>query len=242
MMFLVKGRDGLNLYELAFTCYIYNFFTSFNQTYTELQKNTGGNVDLIQEAHRKDLIVWLNKWGCRQFALDYHKEASEELLAWCGEGHVENLPLGKNLWDINDQEMSQVGCIFDSLVCKVASRPVKGDKEIIKTFGPTGASKILFALRPNLAVPWDSYIRNGLGYSGNGNSYVEYLKRLIEEIEVLEKSCVENGHQLQKIPSIIGREGSTIPQLAGEYFWVTETKKCYPPERGIIQDWAEWIK
>ncbi len=232
----------MNLYELAFTCYIYNFSTSFNQTYIELQKKTGGSVDLVQEAHRKDLIVWLNKWGCRQFALDYHKEASKELLAWYKEGHIEKLPGSKKLWDLNDQELDQVGYIFDSLICKIASRPVKGGKEIPRTFGPTGASKILFALRPNIAVPWDSYIRKGLGYSGTGSSYVDYLKRLIEEIEELKKSCIENGHYLHEVPNIIGRDGSTIPQLAGEYFWVIETKKCYPPEQHIIQNWAQWSK
>jgi len=241
-MFLVKGCDGLNLYELAFTCYVYNFFTSFNQTYKDLQKNTKDSVDLRQETHRKDLIVWLNKWGCRQFALDYHQEASGELLAWYKEGHVEKLPISKNLWDLNDQELNQVGEIFDALACKIASKVIRDKKLISKSFGSTGASKILFALRPNLAVPWDSYIRKGLGYSGNGSSYVEYLKRLIEEIEELKESCLENDHQLLEAPSIIGRGGSTVPQLAGEYFWVIDTKNCYPPEEKIIQDWAAWSK
>ncbi len=164
------------------------------------------------------------------------------MLAWHREGHSEKLPASKKLWDLSDQELGQVGYIFDSLVCRVASRPIRSEKVITKTFGPTGASKILFALRPNIAVPWDSYIRNGRGYSGSGSSYVEYLKRLIEEIEELKKSCLENGHQLQEVPKIIGREGSTIPQLAGEYFWVIETKKCYPPEQHIIQNWAQWSK
>ncbi len=232
----------MNLYELAFTCYIYNFFTSFNQTYKELQKNTGGNIDLIQEAHRKDLIVWLNKWGCRQFALAYHKEASEELLAWYKQGHVDKLSGSKKLWELNEQELEQVGEMFDSLVCRVASISMRGEKVISKSFGSTGASKILFALKPNIAVPWDSYIRDGLGYSGAGSSYVEYLKRLTDEIQELNKSCLNNGHNIKEVPEVIGRSGSTVPQLAGEYYWVIETKKCYPPEAKIIQDWAEWIK
>ena len=54
----------MNLYELAFTCYIYNFFTTFNKTYKDLQITTGGEIDLNQGAHRSALIVWLNKWGC----------------------------------------------------------------------------------------------------------------------------------------------------------------------------------
>lgn len=230
----------MNLYELAFTCYIYNFFTTFNQTYKELQKATDYAVDLKQKIHRKALIVWLNKWGCRQFALNYHDEASNELLAWYQEGHIEKLTRNKKLWELNLKELSQVGDVFNSLVCRVASRPDTNGKVVTKTFGPTGASKILFALRPDLTVPWDSYIRINLGFSGDGNSYVEYLKRLIEEIEELNESCLKNGHYLHEVQMIIKRDESTIPQLVGEYFWVIETRKCYPPDRETIKEWAEW--
>ena len=232
----------MNLYELAFTCYIYNFFTSFNQTYKELQNNTDDSIDLIKEGHRKALIVWLNKWGCRQFALDYHAEASGELLSWYQEGYIVKLSRNNNLWDLNEQELDQVGEIFETLVSKIASKPIRGDRVIPKSFGPTGASKILFALRPNITVPWDSYIRDGLGYSGSGSSYVEYLKRLIEEIKELKESCIKNGHLLEAVPKIIGRDTSTVPQLVGEYFWVVETKKCYPPEKDMIQNWTKWSK
>lgn len=242
MMHTGRGCFNLNLYELAFTCYIYKFSTPFNKAYKDLQETTGSIINVNHRKHRTALIGWLNKWGCRQFALKGHDEASEELLAWHQEGHIKKLPRGKKLWELNETELDRVTNIFDSLARKVASRPIRGDREIPRTFGPTGASKILFALRPNLAVPWDSYIRDNLGYSGNGSSYVEYLKRLIEEIEELKESCKENGHHLKEVPSIIGREGSTIPQLAGEYFWVIETKKCYPPERNIVLDWAAWSK
>ena len=230
----------MNLYELAFTCYIYNFLTTFNKTYKDLQEYTGKRIDLSQRAHRSALIVWLNKWGCRQFALKGHDEASEELLAWHQEGHIEKLTRDKKLWELHEQQLYKVADIYDALVCRVASRPVRGDREIPRTFGPTGASKILFALMPEVAVPWDSYIRNGLGYSGPGNSYVEYLKRLLEEIEELKRSCLVNGHHLDEVPKAIGREGSTVPQLVGEYFWVIETKKCYPPDRETLKEWAGW--
>lgn len=232
----------MNLYKLAFTSHIYDLFTSFNQTYKDLQTTTGASIDLSKETHRKALIVWLNKWGCRQFALDHHEEASRELLAWQQAGYIDSLSSTKKLWELNEKELDQVGVIYDTLVCRVASRPIKGDRAIPRTFGPTGASKILFALRPDLAAPWDSYIRKGLDYSGSGSSYVKYLKRLIREIEDLNKSCLENEYHLNEVPQIIKREGATIPQMVGEYFWVTETKKCYPPDNEVIQDWAKWSK
>lgn len=55
-------------------------------------------------------------------------------------------------------------------------------------------------------------------------------------------SYAENDIVLCEVPSKLNRENSTIPQLVGEYFWVNETKKCYPPKNEVIQDWAKWSK
>ncbi len=232
----------MNLYELAFTSHAYNQFTTFNKTYKELLKKTGGSVDLNKAAHRKALIVWLNKWGCRQFALNYHQEASRELLQWHQAGYLNKLPINKNLWDLNEKELDQVGVIYDTLVNRVASKPFKNGRENDRTFGPTGASKILFALKPDVVVPWDSYIRASLAYNGSGISFIEYLKKLVSEIDDLQESCFKNGYSLEEVPKIIKRDSSTVAQLVGEYYWVTLTRKCYPPDNQAIQDWAEWSK
>ena len=63
-----------------------------------------------------------------------------------------------------------------------------------------------------------------------------------KEIETLAESCAENGVQLFKVPEIIKRSGSTIPQLIGEYFWVTETRKFYPPDHEMLQGWTDWSR
>ena len=232
----------MNLYELAFTCYIYNSFTDFNNSYKVLQQEVEYSLDLFHLEHRKTLIAWLNKWGCRQFARDYHEAASDELLSWHKEGHITKISRDKVLWELNEQEIEQVADIYDALACKIASKQARGDKLIPKPVGPTGASKILFALRPKVAVPWDEAIRKGLKYSGDGSSYVNYLKRVKKEIETLAESCAENGVQLFKVPEIIKRSGSTIPQLIGEYFWVTETRKFYPPDHEMLQGWTDWSR
>ena len=232
----------MNLYELAFTCCVYNSFTDFNNSYKVLQQEVEYSLNLFHLEHRKTLIAWLNKWGCRQFARDYHKAASDVLLAWHQEGHIAKISRDKVLWEMNEEEIGQVGGIYDALAYKIASKPARGDKLIPKTVGPTGASKILFALRPKVAVPWDEAIRSGLKYSGDGLSYANYLKRVKKEIETLAVSCNENGVRLFRVPEIIERSDSTIPQLIGEYFWVTETRKCYPPDHETLQRWSDWSR
>lgn len=230
----------MNLYKLAFTCYIYNSFTDFNNSYKAFQKDIDYRLELYQLEHRKSLIGWLNKWGCRQFACNYHGTACDEILAWYQEGHIEMIPQNKKLWKLKGKELEQIAGIYDALAGKIASYKVRDDKLIPITVGPTGASKILFALRPEIAPPWDETIRIGLGHDGSGASYVDFLRRVINEIEDLTVSCKKNNIELLQVPQLIGRTDSTIAQLIGEYFWVTETRKCYPPASETIQVWARW--
>ncbi len=231
----------MNLFELAFTCYIYDFFTSFNQSYKSFLKFTGNNVDLYNPAHRKELICWLNKWGCRQFALDYHEFASNEIFSWYEEGYIDLIPHDKNIWELTQLELENISDIYDALAEKKASYKARKGKELSIKVGATGASKILFALRPGIAIPWDEAIRQGLKHTGSGESYVDYLKQAKTKIESLYSSCVINSIELSEIPKVLNREEATVAQLVGEYFWITETKKCYPPSPETLQLWAMWI-
>ncbi len=230
----------MKLYELAFTGYIYSSFTPFNLIFKAFFKDVTGRLDLLEPGHRKSLIVWLSKGGYRQFTLEYHQAVSDIILAWYKEGHTEKIPQDKMLWELNDKELEEITYIFDALAGRKVSQKARGGKSVSVKVGPTGASKILFALRPEIAAPWDEAIRIGLGYDGSGVSYLEYLRRIIIETEDLTVSCSKNNIELLQVPPVIGRSDSTITQLIGEYFWVTETRKCYPPSSETIQCWAKW--
>jgi len=43
------------------------------------------------------------------------------------------------------------------------------------------------------------------------------------------------------IPRTIGREGTSVPKLIDEYYWVTIAKGCKPPDRSEVQKWAVWV-
>ena len=232
----------MNLFDLAFTCYVYGSFTTFNKSYKSFLKATANKVDLLNPEHREALIIWLNKWGCRQFSLEYHKMASGEILSWCKEGHARLIPKDKKLWELTETELRRISIIYDELAKKKASKKMRGSNLLTITIGPTGASKILFALRPEVAVPWDEAIRNGLKHMGDGDSYVKYLEQVRSEIESLSISCNKNGIEMFQVPQKLGRDEATIAQLIGEYLWVTETKKCYPPSLKTIQRLAKWSR
>jgi hypothetical protein len=236
----LKGGFCMNLYDLAFTSYFYNSFTSFNNSYKSLLKEVANELDLLNLEHRKALIIWLNKWGCRQFSLEFHEMAADEILSWYKEGHIELIPQDKKLWELTKTELGKISIIFDELAKRTASRKMRGSNLLSITVGSTGASKILFALRPEVAAPWDEAIRTGLKHSGDGASYVKYLVQIGSEIESLSVSCNKNGFELLNVPQELGRDEATIAQLIGEYFWITKTRKCYPPSLETIQRWAKW--
>ena len=232
----------MNLYELAFTCYIYNYFTSFNRTYEKFRTLVGGEVNLFDDEHRQHLIDWLNDWGCRQFSLKDHDLASKEILSWYKEVQTDLHPDDKKLWELTELELEGISGIYNSLLKRKASQGSRRGQSFSKTVGPTGASKILFALRPESTVPWDDAIRKGLNHGCDGSAYVDYLKRSLAEIYRLAESCSNNGIELISLPGFIKRESATVAQLVGEYFWITETRKCFPPPPETIESWVGWLQ
>ena len=230
----------MNLYELAFSCYIYNNFTPFNRTFKDFFSTIDGELNLADKKHRQALIIWLNKWGCRQFSLEYRDTAADIIEKWYTEVDLDTIPAEKTLWELNERELKAIATIYDSLVDKTASTKARRGRLLRISVGPTGASKILFALRPEIAAPWDEAIRIGLGHDGSGASYLKYLQRIIGDVNTLRISCEKNNVEFAEIPQTIGRSGSTIVQLIGEYYWMTETRKLPPPAMEVLQHWVKW--
>jgi len=106
--------------------------------------------------------------------------------------------------------------------------------------GPTGAAKILFAIRPNALVAWDDSIREHYGYDGSGASYLAYLHRVRSILEELKDACNRNGFTLPQLPKQLGRNNSTVPKLIDEYYWVTIAKGCSLPAQDTFQEWTQW--
>lgn len=229
----------MTLYELAFSCFIFKHLEGV--TLKEFLKEVNNAPDLKNSNHRKALIRWLNEMGCRNFAIKYHAHASEELLSWYSEFNRRLCDANKKLWEFSDGEIDSISELFDKLSKKIASYR---KNKIEVRFGPTAASKILFAIRPQAFMMWDKAIRKELNFDGSGASYVNYLRDAKNIIKDLENQCIKKGFELLQLPKKIGREYSSVVKLIDEYHWIAITKKkeiqIHPPSKTNLKQWLNW--
>lgn len=231
----------MRLSELAFACYVYKKMTDDDSSYRHFLKETNHAPDLGIAKHRIELLKWLNEWGCRQFAKSYHDMASDEIRAWYEESNALLPPPYKTLLELSDVDISSASVAYERLTERTASKRSKknGGKSNIR-IGPTGASKVLFAIRPNALIPWDAPIREQFERDGLAKSYTGYLGWAQAELEELGEACERNGYNLSSLPELIGGPDSSIAKLIDEYLWVTITRNRPAPTDEILTRWANW--
>lgn len=225
----------MNLNELASACNLYSSKTNFDHSYINFLNSTGNSLDLYDPQHRKALLVWLNSWACRQFVVDYHDFASEQILDWYTNAKLLVPEKSKNIWELTENDFSKINILYDSLANIPVSKKYRNSREIVNHAGPTGASKILFALRPKSLILWDEKMRAHFKKGDNGFAYIQYIKDVNEIVKDLIIQCNRNNFQIEELPKRINRPNSTIPKIIDEYFWVTITKKWTLPEFKIFK-------
>lgn len=231
----------MKLTELAFACFVYSNMSDYDSSYREFLKETRPRVDLGIEHHRRALLNWLNDWGCRQFAIEYHDMASSELKDW-NKAYSERLStIHKSLISLTSDDIKTIKAIYSDLVSKKASKRKLKNKMATVEFGPTGAAKILFAQMPNTFIPWDQPIRTKFDLDGTADSYCDFLMKVRDQLEELSKDCERNGFVLHDLPNILNRDGSSVAKLIDEYYWVTITNGSEAPRKKDLQLWLSWI-
>ncbi len=233
---------SLTLFDLAYACRIYGEYEIYGSSYERFKEKIGGPVDLRRSEHRRELVKLLNVWGCRQFAREYHELAAEQLDKWAKRWQGQLPSRRASLLKLRDKTPEVVAGAFDDLRGRTASKKVYVDGLRKVTFGPTGAAKILYFLRPNLSVPWDGPIRKELGYGESGEEYVRFLLHIREKAKEVIEDARRNGIAACMIPKEIGRHESNIPKLIDEYYWVTKTRGFKIPRRDEVRKWAVWVR
>ena len=228
------------LSDLAFACHVYGGMSDYDSSYIRFMKATRGAPDLGNAAHREAMLDWLNKWGCRQFKTEYHDQASSAILEWSRMYERSLFPRNRELLRLGETELAAVGLAFESLSKRIACYKTRKGATYPVSVGPTGASKVLFAIRPHALLPWDGAIRSNLGYDGSGSSYVAFLGHVRSLLEDVGRLCEREGFELTDLPKKLGRPQSTLPKLVDEYHWVTITSGCKPPHSDTLQRWADW--
>lgn len=212
--------------------------------YSEFMAEINNSLNLRKKAHRFSLLSWLNRWGCRHFSKKYHKLASDEILKWYNNNERKLPPDNKSLLSLSNNEIKEIVYAYDQLKIRIASYRKLGKKKAKSpwSFGPTGAAKVLFAIRPESLIPWDEPIRNRFSYSGDKDSYFEFLQRVKHELEGILNQCKKLGKEFSELPKLLGRPHSFYPKLIDEYYWTTITNDCPCPSNKQLMDWIKWNK
>jgi hypothetical protein len=232
----------MKLSDLAFACYIYSHMSDdYDSSYRQLLKATGPQINLQLEQHQKLLLKWLNDWGCRQFAKEYHPLAAQEIAEWYKEISLQLFSINTELLSLTDDNFALIESVYAKLVGRTASmrKSSKGSEFPVKV-GPTGTAKILFALRPNALIPWDNPIRDKFNFDGSSHSYCAYLRIVKGHLEELSHDCIKFGFSVADLPSILDRPVSSVAKLMDEYFWVTISRKCPTPDDNKFMSWIAW--
>lgn len=224
----------MRLLHLRIACYLYNQFTNYDQSYSELSKKYQ-NLDPNKTEHVIALIKWLRSWGCRQFKKDNEDISIEGIMDWyrSKESRIPRRNVCLMDYDLDKNKKSIID-VFDTLSeSKVAMKQQRGYKSDVH-MGPVGTAKTLFALRPNLFSPWDKKIYESAEFKlkGNGSGYVEYLSKVKKELEEIRGSLKNTNINWNELFDYLQKEHKSYPKLIDEYYWVTITKGCDPLEIG----------
>jgi hypothetical protein len=230
----------MTLSELSFACYCYGFLTREDKAYLKFLQVTHGTPNFRNSAHRMAIIKWLNKWGCRQFTKRHHRQASRKLLTWYEQNARRLFPRTKNIWELSNPDYEVIKNTYRSLKGLTASSHRRNGRSYRVRFGPVGAAKILFAIRPLGLAPWDNDIRKNFSLSVSAESYVTYIRKISQILEDLQPTCYANGFEISDLPQKLLRPHSSVPKLIDEYFWVTITKKWKLPDRIVFHNWSHW--
>ena len=214
--------------------------SDYDSSYRSLLKATRPQLDLGIENHRYALLKWLNIWGCRQFAKKYHELASNEIKDWYKKHSEYLFDKDRLLMYLTDNDINSVNNIYSDLASRTASKRKLRNKLSKVKIGPTGTAKILFALRPNTFIPWDQPIRVKLELDGTAVSYCNYLRKVRNHLNELNKDCIRNGIELNELPRLLNRSRSSLAKLIDEYYWVTITNGCQAPGEKELQRWVSW--
>jgi len=231
---------NVKLYDLAIACSMYDSLTPFNTSLRRLKATTATGMDLSNPVHRASLLSWLNDWGCRHLSKESHHIASSAILDWHNQEGAKLFSVGKALWELSDREIALVIDAYAALKNRIGACLTRGGQELQIGIGPTAASKILFAIRPEALMPWDEAMRNAFGCDGGKESYHTFLMEIKKLAETIGDLCKANGFNISKLPRKIDRDGSTVLELINEYIWITVTRKCKLPSAHNLAVWAQW--
>lgn len=229
--------------DLIYGCRVYAEFTGYDSDLSKLNQATNGSIDLNLPGHRDATIKWLRAWGCRNLAEDFHAQTSLELLAWWTKfsGTLPNS--GQPLRNLNEKEVNACSVAYDALRDRVIGFTKRQrTKSSNMRFGPTAASKTMYAILTNSMLPWDDPIRKKLRFNGDAaGHYGDYLLKMKGWAAIVTKEAQGKGISANDIPKVVGRPNSSIEKMLDECNWVYITRGAKPVDKAFSDKLSDWV-
>jgi len=229
----------VRLFELAYCCDVYSHLAGYDSATVELRAATGAAVNPSRERHIPPLFNWLRRWGCRQFAIADEEIAHKSLVTWWGVWRHRLPPVNRTLDAISDVGLDAIASAYEELRGRQASWQHRTTGRVTRTFGPAGAAKTLYAIRPNACSPWDEAIRAQFGLRDTGDGYRRHLVRVRAELAEA-VADIGPGGSAKQLPALLGRADSSPAKLVDEHDWARFTRGFEPPAAEVLGRWADW--
>jgi hypothetical protein len=181
------------------------------------------HADAMTPAGRDALIRWLRSWGCRHLRVRDHAGTSRSLRTWAI-AWVRELP-DRALVDLSPAQATRSAEAYAALAARPAAFAARAAGSVAVTFGPTAASKAMYALRPAAFPPWDAPMRAALALGEGAAGYERYLHLCAEAIRATARRA---GIDPADLPAAVGRPETTAARLIDEYLWLTLTRGVAP--------------
>lgn len=215
----------MTLQEIKIASYLMTSLSNDEKSYRKIAMD---ELNLGLKKDQKKILKFLNEWGCRQFAIEYHDVAAKSLQNWFKKFEQALPKYNQKLIHQSEKKIKSYETLFDELMNSDASTKICNNKDIVNHIGPVGAAKTLFAIRKHSFPPWDNPIIKKLKISKNGAGYCDYLLYVKKELLKLEKHCNSINIDIMCIPSILNREHASLVKIVDEYLWLTITQACEP--------------
>lgn len=237
-----KGTSsaGPFLYEIALASVAFSSHKKYTASLAVFREKTKTSRDRLDEDYCGHLLTWLNEWGCRHLAVDQHDVASASMCDWYKQKASLLPPPSKYLWELDDEELKDAAPAYESLRRRDGAERTKTKTGQMASIGPTAASKVLYALRPQALPPWDETMRKTLHFSAGASGYLGFLKMMRERARTLSEQCSTNGFDITTLPTQLHRDKCTVVDLLNEHLWVAISAGVVLPTKDTLAKWASW--
>ncbi len=180
---------------------------------------TKGKPNPSKPPHVVELRSWLNAWNCR---IPYPSDGVDDPLVpaldgwWRAHGRrLKDVPLAS----LDDRGIDAYATAYDDLIELHAGVNRAG---IVRSFGPTASSKLLWVLRQQTAPPWDAAIAKAGGHGSRKEGYAHHLHKARDWTQHISREATKRG--IDDIAAHVGRGNASLVRIYDEWCYLSFTR------------------